>query len=51
MIRELAPKAFVGDGLAIEMPDVERIAEKAVAQWLDSLYQDKRLEQTISKSA
>ena len=51
MIRELAPKAFVGDGLAIEMPDVERIAEKAVAQWLDSLYQDKRLEQTISQSA
>lgn len=51
MIRELAPKAFVGEGLTIEMPDVERSVEKAVTKWLDRLPQDKRLEQTISQSA
>lgn len=43
MIRELAPKAFVGEGLSIEMPDVERGLEKAVTQWLETQDEAQRM--------
>ncbi|MBQ9195618.1 MAG: hypothetical protein IJ157_00130 [Clostridia bacterium] len=43
MIRELAPKAFVGEGLSIEMPDVDRGLEKAVTQWLETQDEAQRM--------
>ncbi|MBQ8955193.1 MAG: NAD(P)H-dependent oxidoreductase [Clostridia bacterium] len=49
IIQALAPKALMGEGLSIEMEDVERDSGKAVAHWLGSLYQDKRPERPFSQ--